>query len=95
MTCCFILEYSRYENVVEDEGSRIGGRCVKVHEVKFSPNPNRIKPFICVPCKYIILSWIVEVVEWIDGACVFFCDIEDPLPSPPFCVPLESEFGGS
>lgn len=92
MSCCFPSECNR------DEGTREGGGCTKVsEEARFSPDPSQIKPFVCIPCKDIILSWIVEVVEWIDGACVSF-DIEDSPTFPPFCIesePLESGFGGS
>jgi len=77
----------------------MGGHCAEVNEkMKFSPNPNRTKSFIRIPCKHVIFSWIVEVVEWIDGASVFFCGVEDPPASPSLCVearPLKSGFEGS
>ena len=69
----------------------IVGWVEKVSEkIKLSPNLNRIKYFICIPCKLIILSWIVEVVEWIDGACGFFCSAENPLASLSLCAEAES-----
>jgi len=69
----------------------MGERFVKVSEkIKFSPDPNRIKSLIRIPCIHNTRSWIVEVVEWTDGACVFFCDVEGQATTPPFCVESES-----
>lgn len=98
MSCCvtFTFTYNRRGGTGE---RRMGGRCKNTSEkTKFSPDSNRINFFIHIPCKFIILSWIVEVVEWIDGAGVFFAGPEDSPASPSSGIAaesLESAFEGS
>lgn len=99
MSCCFALACTRCEGTNEGGDFGMSGYCIKVcEEAKLSPDSNRIRSFICIPCMLIILSWTVEVVECIDGACVFFSGVKDPPTSSSFCVAaklLKSGFEGS